>query len=104
MARLSSQEIMNVLFSHLDIILRKKGKLTTLGGQGRLRGVTLLPCKLGTDFFKPQVLGMGNHLGPLCQEDFRRGSVTGIEEDLGEDLNDVVSENVRENVEVDLEM
>ena len=30
MARLSSQEIMNVLLSHLEIILRKKGKVRTL--------------------------------------------------------------------------
>ena len=30
MARLSSQEIMNVLLSHLEIILRKKGKVTAL--------------------------------------------------------------------------
>ena len=40
-----------------------------IGGQGELRGVTRLPCKLEIwDFLSPCLLGLVNHLGTYPED------------------------------------
>ena len=39
----------------------------SVGGQGRLRGVTRLTSLLEICFLNPRFFGMGNHLGPFSE-------------------------------------